>query len=259
MAELSIREAKDETGLRLMTVAGVPSPWSEAAKGILYVKGLEARSFDQTLEDGSLLQEWTRQDSKPVLVWNDERPATGWSEILHLAERLLPEPRLIPENPLERVQMFGFAHELCGEMGLGWAYRILMVSSSNADQTDDATGFPSAVVEMLAHKYGWSEGMAGIAKSRVIAILNGLNEQLSKQQQSGRQFLIGERLSAVDIYWAAFCAILNPLSDDQCPMIDFIRTAYTCRDEEINQSLSERLLRHRDDIYQNYLELPVRW
>jgi glutathione S-transferase len=259
MAELSIREAMAASGLRLMTIAGVPSPWSEAVKGILHVKGLEYRSFDQTGEDGGALQEWTRQDSKPVLVWNDERPATGWAEILHLAERLQRSPRLIPEDPVDRTLMFGFSHELCGEMGLGWAYRVLMVEVGHGNENDSPVGFPNAVVEMLAHKYGWSEGMAAVAKPRVIEILDDLDRQLARQQELGRQFLIGERLSAVDIYWAAFCAILNPLPDDQCPMIDFIRTAYTCRDEEIIESLSERLLQHRDDIYTNHLELPVSW
>ena len=259
MAELSIRGAMAASGLRLMTIAGVPSPWSEAVKGILYVKGLEYRSFDQTGEDGGALQEWTRQDSKPVLVWNDERPATGWAEILHLSERLQRSPRLIPEDPLERTQTFGFSHELCGEMGLGWAYRILMVEVGHGNGNDSSAGFPGAVVEMLAHKYGWSKGMAAVAKTRVIEILGGLDRQLARQQELGRQFLVGDRLSVVDIYWAAFCAILNPLPDDQCPMIDFIRTAYTCRDEEIIESLSARLLQHRDDIYANHLELPVRW
>ena len=43
----TIKQAMEQDGLRLMTIPQVPSPWSEAAKGILYAKGLE---FDRIQE-----------------------------------------------------------------------------------------------------------------------------------------------------------------------------------------------------------------
>jgi glutathione S-transferase len=246
----------EQDGLRLMTIPRVPSPWSEATKGILYVKGIE---FDRILaEPGEedLLHEWTGQTSKPVLVWNQERPATGWAEILHLAERLQPEPRLIPENRDERITLFGLSHELCGEMGLGWCFRLLACASAY-DKHDSA--FPMVVVDMMAKKYGWSPDMGAIAKPRVLEILNSLDQRLALQQANNQQYLIGDTLSALDIYWATFCALMHPLPDDLCPMLDFIRAAYQSDDDDINSALSQRLIDHQHFIYETHLQLPVVW
>ncbi len=37
---LSVEEAIRRGGLRMVVVGGVPSPWGEAAKGLLHVKGI---------------------------------------------------------------------------------------------------------------------------------------------------------------------------------------------------------------------------
>ena len=245
---LSLTEALTADGLRFLDVPGVPSPWTESARGILYVKKLQCEKVVEEQGERPRLLEWTNQDSKPVVAWNDERPATGWAEILHLAERLAPEPAQIPSDHMLRAQMFGLSHELCGEMGLGWSLRLLMFAGSS---------FPERVIETLGTKYGWSEGMGKLAKPRVLVILSALQDQLFRQQQDGSRFLIGETLSALDIYWATFCALLDPLRPDLCPMNDFIRSIYRSNDDDINHALSSDLIVHRDFIYNEYLELPV--
>ena len=53
-----------------------------------------------------------------MVAWNDERPRSTWIEQLYLAERLQPEPALIPANADDRVLMFGLINEICGENGL---------------------------------------------------------------------------------------------------------------------------------------------
>jgi hypothetical protein len=35
---VDLEAARDAAGLRMVVVSGVPSPWGEAAKGILHVK-----------------------------------------------------------------------------------------------------------------------------------------------------------------------------------------------------------------------------
>ena len=40
-AYVSVEEAINRGGVRMVVVGGVPSPWGEAAKGILHIKGLE--------------------------------------------------------------------------------------------------------------------------------------------------------------------------------------------------------------------------
>ncbi len=37
---VSIAEARARPGVRIVSIPGVPSPWTEAAKGLLYVKGV---------------------------------------------------------------------------------------------------------------------------------------------------------------------------------------------------------------------------
>jgi len=46
---------------------------------------------------------------------------------LNLAERLAPNPPLIPGDVDGRARMFGLANELLGENGLVWVKRLLMV------------------------------------------------------------------------------------------------------------------------------------
>ena len=68
---------------------------------------------------------------------------------------------------------------------------------------------------------------------------------------------MGASLSALDIYWATFCALLAPLPPEQCPMATSFRGVYSNPDEVVQAALSPRLLAHRDFVYQTHLELPV--
>ena len=70
---------------------------------------------------------WSSVNSAPVVAWNDEAPLNGWLDILLLLERLNPEKSLVPEDPHSRVQLFGLAHEICGELGFGWNRRLDMI------------------------------------------------------------------------------------------------------------------------------------
>ena len=38
---VSVEDAIKRGGLRMVVVGGVPSPWGEAAKGILHIKGID--------------------------------------------------------------------------------------------------------------------------------------------------------------------------------------------------------------------------
>ena len=123
---VGIDEARAAAGMRLATTRGVPGPWGEAAKGILYVKRLPyLRVAQEAGEPNEQLRSWTGADSAPIMVWNDEPAVFGWSNILLLAERVAPEPPLIPPQESQRVAMFGLLHELCGEDGFGWNRRLV--------------------------------------------------------------------------------------------------------------------------------------
>ena len=255
---MSIREARAAAGLRLMTVPNVPSPWSEAAKGLLRVERLQWSPFiQQSDDDADALLEWTGQSSKPVLAWNDEPPASGWAEILHLVERLAAQPQLIPADPRERTEMYGIAHELCGEMGFGWCMRLLMFEDALSNSPKNP--LPRAFADTLGPKYHFSPGMAEHARGRLIDILNMLDDRLAASGNEGGRYLLGDRLTAADIYWAAFCALLSPLPDELCPTLPIIRDSYRVHDEAVNNALTDELLEHRMFIYEEHLELPVTW
>ncbi|MEZ0308264.1 MAG: hypothetical protein ACAH21_10085, partial [Ramlibacter sp.] len=124
---VDIDAAIARTGLRMVVVGNVPSPWGEAAKGILHIKGIEWAAV-RLAYDSDALTAWAGpQRNGPVAIYNDERPRTGWAEILLLAERLAPTPPLLPADPAERTLAFGLAHEILGEQGLAWSRRIQMI------------------------------------------------------------------------------------------------------------------------------------
>src|SRR3954467_6353311 len=120
---ISIEDAMKRAGLRMVVVGGVPSPWGEAAKGILHIKGIDWAAV-RLVYDSKPLKQWAGQRSGPVVIFDNEPPRAGWSEILLLAERLAPTPSLLPADAAERATMFGLAHEICGEAGLGWSRRL---------------------------------------------------------------------------------------------------------------------------------------
>ena len=101
MAEwIDVEKARDLPGLRLVLTTGLPGPWGEAAKGIFHVKRIPfARVRQDAGGANDALFAWTGHRNAPIAVFADEPARTGWSEILFLAERLAPEPSLIPVGP----------------------------------------------------------------------------------------------------------------------------------------------------------------
>jgi glutathione S-transferase len=111
----------------------------------------------------------------------------------------------------------------------------------------------------MARKYGYSAEQAAVADARVIEILELLSSVLREQGERGSDFFVGTSLSAVDIYWATFAAMIAPLPPEQCPMDDMMRGSYTLTDPKTLAAADPALLEHRDRIYRDYLELPLRF
>jgi glutathione S-transferase len=255
---LEVDEGRGRAGLRLAITAGYPGPWGEAAKGIFRLKGIPFVLVRQSagLPNDSL-RDWTGQRNAPVAVFEDERPRSHWADILALAERLAPEPRLVPRDAEERVRMFGLANELCGEEGFGWQRRLALLEDMRKGA--EAPGAPAPYREIfrnLAARYGFAPEAAARAGARVAEILVQLSAQLRSQRERGRRFLVGEHLTALDVYWATFAVLIDPLPDEQCPMAPDLRASYTARDPEL-RALAKPLLEHRDQIYRDHLGLPL--
>ena len=264
---VSIAEARRLPGLRIVLGAyPIPGPWRESCKGVYHVKRLSyvpVRSADAGATDVALgmggtqreLLEWTGQASAPVVAWNDERPRSTWIDQLHLAERLNPDPPLVPAAVEDRIRMFGLANELLGEHGLVWEKRLLMVDEPLKRLAPDDP--QRAFWVFLGDKYGYTPAAARLAAQRVRAIVQVMAAQLDAQRAQGHRYLVGDRLSALDIYWAACCAILDPMPDERCPMATAFRGPYGNTNPDIARALTPALRAHRDFIYDEHLELPV--
>jgi len=251
-----IEIAKTMKGLRLVLTAIPGPPWTEAAKAVFHVKRIRyAPVAQQPVVTNDALRAWTGHENAPIAVYDDERARAGWAEILFLAERLAPEPSLIPAAADDRVRFFGLAHEICGEDGLGWNRRHLMVRDALSPAGGGAAS--REIGEYLAVRYGYGEAAARRAPSRVAEILRLFSATLRAQTEHGRRFLVGDQLSALDLYWAAFAALLEPLPQSDCPMPDWLRKTYTVQDSAIRSALDPKLLEHRDRIYRDHLELPI--
>jgi len=247
----SVVEGIEAGGLRLAVLRGVPSPWSQAAMGILHVKDIDHTKVCLAEgEDRAIFNEWTGQDAFPAAMYEDERPRTGWEEILWLAERLSPAPRLVPADPEARVRMFGLSREICGEMGLGWCRRLMAMAGPMKGSVGEGPG-------SFGHKYGSSPEQAKVALERVIEILGLLARQLADSKVRGHRYLMGAQLSAVDIYWATFCNLVDPLPIEKLPLPEAMHPLFKAKEPEIHAALDPSLLDLRDLVYTKYLELPV--
>lgn len=244
---LSTEQAIARPGLRMIVVGNVPSPWGEAAKGILHIKRLDWAAVRLAYDDDAQRQ-WAGQRSGPIAIYDKEPPRAGWAEILLLAERLKPEPTLIPADAAERATMFGIAHEICGQEGLGWTRRLLLIH---------AGAFGERGGQYLARKYGYSPAVGADAGTRVAALLRMLAARLAAQRLAGNSYYLGKVPTAVDVYSATFMGLFRPLPPEHCPMDEAIRTAFARPDPEMDAALDPILLEHRDMMYARHLELPL--
>lgn len=238
-------------GLRITVVSNVPSPWGEAAKGILHIKGIEWSAVRLDAQDPTQV-EWSGHASAPAAVYNDEAGKARWNDLLFLFERLQPEPSLLPTDPMDRALMLGLSHEICGEQGLGTLRRMAMTDAG----LNEAGGFAKPVAQYLAAKYGHSPDRAKDARKRVATILEMLASRLESQRAAGSDFYIGDQVSALDVYSATFMAMFSPLPEERCAMKSSTRAAFETKDES-DRALKPILLEHRNMMYKDYLELPL--
>lgn len=251
-AYVSVEEAIARGGLRMVVVGGVPSPWGEAAKGILHVKRIDWVAVRLDYRSDALAK-WAGERSGPVAVYESERPRGGWAEILLLAERLAPEPALLPGDPLDRALVFGLAHEICGEEGLGWARRLQLVQEG----LQGTGGFAEPVARYIGDKYGYRPHPSLVPGARVVELLRLLAKWLRAQRESGSSYYVGDTLSAVDVYSATFMAMFRPLPEETCAMDPGVRAAFETLDAETEAALDPILIQHRDLMYARHLELPL--
>jgi glutathione S-transferase len=254
---LEVEEAQGLGGLRLVITASVPGPWGEAAKGVFRVKGIPFAKVRQVGgQENDALFAWTGHRNAPIAVYEDETPRVGWVEVLHLAERLAPEPALIPSDPADRALFFGLSHELMSEGGFGWCRRLMLFQQTAGDADEPPEALRPTLGRMF-RQYGYSAAAARRAPGRVAEILGLLSDQLARQREAGHAYLMGAQPSALDLYTAAMLGIVSPLPEAQCAMPSAMRGMYQSSDDVVNAALDPALLAHRDLVYEKHMGLPV--
>lgn len=246
----TLEEARAARGLRLVVTAGVPSPWSEAAKGWFDVKGLDYLMIRLTPRDADI-RAWTGHHNAPVALYDDEPARAGWAEILALADRLGPTPRLIPEDPAARAEVLALGGAILGEGGLIWSLRLVLIHEGLT--SEGARGFPVAAARYLGAKYGYAPERIEAARARVVSVLAALGDRLA----DGRRYLTGDVLTGVDIMAAAALGVVRPLPPDLCPMLPAFRAAYESLEPALREAPTPALLAHREHVYRTHLRLPL--
>jgi glutathione S-transferase len=246
--------AKSADGLRLVLLKGVPSPWSQAAKAIVELKGLDAYGVYMRGGDAAIAG-WTGIGNAPVAMFADEIPYSGWAEILMLCERLAPARPLIPRNVDDRSLMFGFCHELMSQAGLLWNARLLLVETSLSTQGGE--GFSMPIAQHLGARYGYRPGCAHDAKEQMVAAVAALDRLLQRNRNADGDYYLGSGLTALDIYSMASIDMLLPLPGDQCPMHPRMRTALESRRGEMEALVPTSLKAHRDFMHRVHVPLPI--
>jgi glutathione S-transferase len=238
-------------GLRVIYVESIPSPWSQAALGLFDIQGLDYRlvSYRKFRE---AVRAQTGAHNAPVVLHDDDPPRTGWADILALAQRLGGRASLVPGDQEQAVRMYGLAHALMSEGGLGWSVRLLLTHASLT--TDGREGWPLPVATYLAPKYGYAPERVEPARAQAIAVLKVLTGTL---EGHGGTYMLGHALTALDVYAAVVLGVIVPLPHEVCPMPAALRHAFGTLDPAVRSAVSPSLLRHRDMMYARHLRTPV--
>jgi len=250
---VDLETARRAPGLRLVVLAGVPSVWSEAAKGVFQSKGLAFVAVRLRL-DSDDVRAWTGVSNAPVVVFDDQPPLHGWSDILALAERLAPSPSLLPAEPDAAAGIWDLCHAISGQGGLMWSARLLLIHASLT--SDGREGFPLGISRALASRYGYAPEAVGGARVQVRRALAQFDALLTRAGATPG-YLHGQALSAADIHLAAATACLSLFPDDLCPVSPRVRQALGALHAAVRDALPASLLEHRDFVYSRHLELPI--
>lgn len=244
-----INQVIEADGLRIVLLRGYPSPWGQAAKAMMEYKALDYKvgALVAGAENTDVVS-WSGVNSAPVVAWNNEAPINRWDDILMLLERLAPAKPLIPEDMATRAQFFGLAYAICGELGFGWNRRLDGMHAGAQNGRDPG---------LFGAKYGYNERDGEHAAQRSISFLNYLTNILTSQNEKGSDYLIGDSLTAVDIYWAAFSNLAKIQSPEECPLDPAIRPMFERVAPEVSAAVDPILIEHRDRIMHGYFKIPM--
>lgn len=249
MDYVSIEAAQATTGLTLVVNAGVPGPWSESAKALFrhhQIPFLAVPQIPATANEDLLA--WTGHRNAPIAIYPSEPPRTRALELLELAERLGLGASLMPKKRAGRIQVTGWVQEIAGERGFGWCARYLIFNQW-ASQMSDAARAANPMFEA----YGYDESSQARMLERAQSFLSDLALAMKARTSA---YLIGDHLTAADLYWAYFSNLLAPLPVEVNPMKPSSRQAYEIPGQLL-AGYDPVILAHRDFIFDQHLQQPL--
>ena len=248
---VDLAAAKQATGTRIVVAGVVPSPWSEATKGMFRIAKLPAAIVRATPGDREPAA-WTGVDNVPVVLHRKEPARTNAAAIVGLVARLAPDSGLVPHDPAARADAMGLVELLAGEDGLGWNGRLAMIHAGVT--TNGARGFGQPVAGYLAKRYGYDGAEAYTrVHANVAAQLAHLDARLA-----GRDYFGGERPNVVDVYTATFLTPLFALGEADCPrMPAMVRQGFAAAAEELGALVPASLIGLRARMFEQHLAWPI--
>jgi glutathione S-transferase len=84
-----------------------------------------------------------------------------------------------------------------------------------------------------------------------------LSSVLEAQMAKGREYCVGDRLTALDFYWAAFCNIAVLPSHDWIPLAPEWRAMFIAPDPAVDVAITPALRAHRDHMMETYFRIPM--
>jgi glutathione S-transferase len=242
------------TGTRVTFIPGIPAMYSEALKNICFVKGVPLiralhpfMGIDKATgkDRQARLYELTSQTSLPTMFHEQERPRNAWIEQLALAEQIgkAGTPLLIPSDFELRVEVFGLCAVILAEDGFVWNTRLLADSP-------------------LGRKYGFTEEASAAAPSKIAEAITLIDRRLEAQEQRGSRYLVGDALTAADIYWATLSMMvlsappqIMPRTRQNNGMLKYF--AMNSQNPAIADALTKRIEDHQRFILTTYCETPA--
>ncbi len=247
---VDLARARDAAGVCIVLSPIVPSPWSEAAKGVFRLARVPLTAVRKTRENAAEVTTWTGVDNVPAVVHGAEPVRTTSAAIVALAARLGGPDTVLPADPAARAEIMGAIELIAGEDGLGWNGRLAMIDAG----LTTGRGFSKGIAEYLARRYGYSPGILPNVRQRVATQLAILDARLGRHGT----YLAGANVSALDVYAATFLTPLLPISDEACPaMAAPVRAAFACAAEEFGSLVSPALVAHRAMMFERHLEWPI--
>jgi glutathione S-transferase len=252
---VDVATARSAPGVRIVVSGLVPSPWSEATKGLFQVAKVPVVAV-RRMRDAAELTAWTGVDNVPVVFHGAEPARTSWAAITTLAARLAGPDVVLPDDVAARAEVMGLLHEIAGEDGVGWNARLAMIDASIT--SGGQRGFPLPVGQYLARRYGYTPDASARSRTRFERQLHALRDRLLAQRALGHGYLGGPRISALDIYLATFLTPVSAIPPEDCPQLEpALRQAFGSAHEALGALVPPELAAHRKLIFERHLTWPI--